>query len=430
MEVSDRNGRRFRIERELKRGGEGTIGTVRNHPDLVAKIYHRPGNRPEAKLAWMVDHPPDDPAAMTLNHISIAWPRTLLYDGNRFVGCLMPYIGNAVPLLQVFNPRLRRKTMPGFDWSYLHRTAANLASAVSAVHAKGYVIGDINEGNFVVQPDTLITLLDCDSFQVIAQTPKGRQVFRCPVGKVEYTAPELQGVPFATVDRTADHDSFGLGVLIFQLLLNGNHPFRSDWRGGGDAPEMSVKISRGLFPYDHVAPTVVAPPEGAPPLDWIHPALREVMIRCFVDGHRPPHRRPSAEDWERAVKTAERALARCKNRHVFSGHQAACPWCAASRKRLPVVRKSKRNAPPKTVAASPRISTAPSASPAPIQPPASPPRWPSISGLVAKGMISIFAWLLPYRRPPGQRRRLPGHVVIAIVAGLILLYAAVSSYSR
>jgi DNA-binding helix-hairpin-helix protein with protein kinase domain len=39
-----------------------------------------------------------------------------LYDENReFVGFKMPLIQDTIPLLEVFNPRLRAKKLPGFN---------------------------------------------------------------------------------------------------------------------------------------------------------------------------------------------------------------------------------------------------------------------------------------------------------------------------
>ena len=61
----------------------------------------------------------------------------------------------------------------------------------------------------------LVTLVDSDSFQVTV----GDKIYRCTVGKTEYTPPELQGTRFADIDRGADHDPFALAILIFQLLM-------------------------------------------------------------------------------------------------------------------------------------------------------------------------------------------------------------------
>jgi DNA-binding helix-hairpin-helix protein with protein kinase domain len=79
----------------------------------------------------------------------------------------MAYVANAVPLLQVFNPRLRAKTLPSFNRRYLHRTARNLAAAMRALHESEYVVGDLNESNVMVTPSALVTLIDTDSFQVV-----------------------------------------------------------------------------------------------------------------------------------------------------------------------------------------------------------------------------------------------------------------------
>ena len=64
-------------------------------------------------------------------------------------------------------------------------------------------------------PTALITLLDCDSFQV--SDPQLGKNYRCPVGKPEYTAPELQGKSFRDQDRTVATDSFALAVMLFQM---------------------------------------------------------------------------------------------------------------------------------------------------------------------------------------------------------------------
>jgi len=42
-------------------------------------------------------------------------------------------VQNAVPLLLVFNPRSRAKTLPSFNRRYLHRAARNLAAALGAL---------------------------------------------------------------------------------------------------------------------------------------------------------------------------------------------------------------------------------------------------------------------------------------------------------
>jgi formylglycine-generating enzyme required for sulfatase activity len=93
---------------------------------------------------------------------------------------------------------------------------------MAALHARGYVVGDVNESNVLVAERSLITLVDTDSFQVRdAQTGV---VYRCPVGKPEFTPPELQGRRFADVDRNPEHDQFGLAVLLASRRPSGDDP--------------------------------------------------------------------------------------------------------------------------------------------------------------------------------------------------------------
>src|SRR5512147_2821049 len=192
MVVYDAKRQPVALGAEVGRGGEASVYKLAVQPALLAKIYHRPP-RPdyELKLAWMQANPPDDPTRAQ-GHASIAWPNDLLYDASgHLAGYVMVNVRNAVPLLQVFNPRLRAKTLPTFNRRYLHRTARNLAAALGALHAGNYVVGDLNESNVMVTPSALVTVIDADSFQVQRRVGAKPYVHPCPVGKPEYTPPEL-----------------------------------------------------------------------------------------------------------------------------------------------------------------------------------------------------------------------------------------------
>ncbi len=219
----------------------------------------------------------------------------------------MPYIQQAVPVLVVFNPRRRVETLAQFDRRYLHRAARNLATAAGALHTSGYVVGDLNESNVLVTSSALVTLIDTDSFQV--QEPRGGQVvtYACPVAKPEYTPPELQGKSLSSTVRSPEQDAFSLGVLIFQLLMEGNHPFRAQWLGKGDPPPIEERIALGGFPYTSTPGMPVRPPKYAPDLDLLHPEISELVRRCFIDGHRDPRLRPEASAWEWAIAEAEKS---------------------------------------------------------------------------------------------------------------------------
>ena len=329
MNLSDSHGQTIQLGQVVGQGGEATIYEIRSDPELLAKLYTdqpRPGY--ESKLAWMLAHPPQDPT-LAQGHASIAWPRALLFDAHQqVVGYLMPYIQGAVPLLDVFNPRRRSRTLPGFDRRYLYRTARNLAVTVAAVHAQGYIIGDTNESNVLVTPSAMVTLIDTDSFQVTRQEETKQTIFPCPVGKPEYTAPELQGQSFQETIQQSAQDCFGLGVLIFQLLMEGSHPFRARWLAAGDPPPIEERIRQGCFPHVARPSCPVAIPASLPKLDQLSPQLVSLMRRCFVEGHHTPTNRPPPESWSQAIVEAEQSLTRCEANHYYPQHLSQCPDCA------------------------------------------------------------------------------------------------------
>lgn len=326
--------------RELGKGGEGIVYDVSGYSDQVAKIYH-PSHRTskkERKLQAMIDNPPqDDTRRLSPPHISIAWPLELLYEQRQFAGYLMPRIDQSPDIFEVYNPQLRAKNHTAFNWRYLHRTAKNFATALNALHMRGYVMGDVNQKNVLVTTSALVTLVDTDSFQV--PDPNGR-IYRCPVGVPEYTPPELQGARLDSVDRTPHHDGFGLAIIIFQLLMEGFHPFM----GAPRDPTLSIFgemylhcIKRGIFPYQ--SNNEFNPPPGAPVFNTLHPEIQNLFLRCFVIGYLNPSSRPTAREWLDTLDKAESALVQCRQNssHWYSNHTNKCPWCERDKQKpLPI----------------------------------------------------------------------------------------------
>jgi len=270
----------------------------------------------------MLAHPPAMPEGT-----ATAWPVDLLLDGRgRFAGFVMPR-AEGPRLFEFYNPVSRRETAGGFHAGRMHRAGRNLAAAFDALHAAGYVVGDVNESNLLVSPvDSGVTLVDADSLQV--RDAESGAVYRSRVGKPEFTPPELQGVSFDEVDRTEAHDRFGLAVLLFLLLMEGTHPFAVRTEGDGEAPPVEERIRRNLFA--HAGRDGCRPPRLSPRFDALHPPLQALFVRAFVDGHADPAARPSPAAWRDALQAAEDALAVCAANplHRHGAHLDGCPWCA------------------------------------------------------------------------------------------------------
>ena len=320
----------IRDENLIGGGGEGSIYSLPELPDHVAKIYHNPSDSIRAKLALMVANPPNMPD--TGDHVSITWPLdTLCSDPSRdpssAVGYLMAKLGSSIQVNQCFNPLARKRAAPHFTYKHLCAIAINIAIVVNAVHNGNYVIGDINESNFLVSDNGFVTLIDTDSFQVIDQSDG--TIHRSPVGKPEYTPPELQGIAFRDTDRNQYHDRFGLGVLIFQLLLEGRHPYTGRYAGQGDPPATEDNIASGYFLHSESRAVPLAEGPGHLPFDTLDGPLQAIFRLCFDSGHDNNLVRPTPRQWEDAITASARNLSQCADNsdHLYFPHYPWCPWC-------------------------------------------------------------------------------------------------------
>lgn len=321
----------------LGTGGEADVYAVRDRRGVAFKRYRdQRGAATERgpKLRAMVAQPPAE-ASPAAGHIAIAWPSAVVTDdGGAVVGFLMPAVdaARALPVFQLYNPQSRLAAAPGFNWRYLLRTARNIAAIVDALHRVGYVVGDLNESNLLVNRRALVTLVDCDSMQVADDSGV---TYRCPVGKPEFLAPEFHGTALADTDRTEAGDRFALAVLIHLLLMEGVHPYAAVWRGGGEPPDVATRIRRGLTPHRRGLRRLLgparhlAPPPMALPLRTLPPLVRRRMRAALTAGRHRPARRPSAADWVRTLDAVEQRLRTCPRQpeHVYGDHLRRCPWC-------------------------------------------------------------------------------------------------------
>ena len=309
---------------EIANSGEAKVWRT-NQKGYLAKIYHSPTPERVQKLAVMIANPPTEPNSH-LNHVSFAWPKSALKNAQGdCVGFLMPEIKDGKELINVYNSSLRKASKLEIDWRFLHTTALNIVSIIEALHAAGYVLGDIKQQNILVNNRALPSIIDTDSFQV--KNPKNGKVYRCLVGSPGYTPPELMGKDFASIEQTEVHDRFRLGVIIYQLLFSGNNHFQGKWTGAGENPEPDEIIRRGLWLYS--ANSLIEPVPITIPMIIVHPAIRECFLKCFNDGHKNPNLRPTAREWLKALRTGNDNLTICGrvDSHYYSRTFGNCYWC-------------------------------------------------------------------------------------------------------
>ncbi len=324
VKVFDIQQQALHLGSEIGRGGEATVYRLASDPNAVVKLYHQPDAQRAKKLRAMLKNPPHDPTREA-GHVSIAWPTALTLDEqDRVQGFIMPYLASEnLALHQLYNPKARRQRAPQLTWLYLVRIARNLCTVVTALHEKGYVIGDLNESNILVNDRALVSLVDCDSIQV----KDGRKTYPCPVGKAEYTPPELQGKDFKKAKRNASHDAFALSVLIFLLLMEGVHPFSGIYKKDGDPPSLIENIRDLNSPYLFQLNPSLKPSPISPNFKQLPKAIRQLFQAAFRPRLLLP--RPSSQDWQSALEALEQDLVHCNinSQHVYADHLRNCPWC-------------------------------------------------------------------------------------------------------
>lgn len=303
------------------RGGEGAVYELSHDPSRVAKIYHKPP--PDQKVRKL--------RAMTrLATPEIlqfaAWPTAILRarDGGQIAGIVMRKIAHARQVHELETPSHRRAFFPQADWRFLIRTARNCAAAVASIHKAGFVIGDVNQGGFLVTQNALVNVIDCDSFQV--QT--GAETFLCEVAVPEFLPPELHGVKLSQFVRTPNHDAFGLGIVIFRLLMMGRHPF-AGYRGKGDKPiPDAIREFRFAFGADAAALQMAPPPHSVLLSDLSREAAT-LFLRAFSRGSEHPHARPGAAEWVATLDALEKQNKSCTADpgHYYFAGLSQCPWC-------------------------------------------------------------------------------------------------------
>jgi DNA-binding helix-hairpin-helix protein with protein kinase domain len=324
-------GQQVRLGRELGKGGEGSVYELPDLPKQAAKLYHKPLEaQKQAKLVFMAKHSAKELEERT------AWPQTTLHErsGGPVIGFLMPKMSSRAELHMVYGPAHRKQDYPTFGWNFLLYVARNVATCVDVVHRHGHVLGDVNQSSFMAARDSTVVLIDTDSFQVDANGT----LHLCEVGVAYFTPPELQGTTsFKTLQRTQNHDNFGLALLIFHLLFGGRHPYAGVplIKGAGDALESDIQAMRYAYARDAQQRGIGVPPRSYP-ITLLPPTVEPLMHAAFTEQGAKGHR-PTAAQWVHALDEIRKTLRTCSKAktHTYPGHLMACPWCSMANDPFP-----------------------------------------------------------------------------------------------
>lgn len=315
----------------LDAGGEGEIHLIDGRSRIVKLIFH-PTPVVIEKLCWMLDHAP--PRETPWAPRDLGWPDGLLIrpETNQICGYQTMFFENASTLETVFNRIERVRTFPNWTFAHLVNLAANLARAFERAHRLNLTLGDVSSRNAMCDERTYVKLIDLESAQIDA----GKSLLPCLVATTDYTAPELQAVDdFSKVRRTVFHDSFGLAVLVYQLIGDGVHPYYGTVESPGGPktmpPGMAERVSQNLWAHSSstAAKPRVTPPPDACDFASMPTQLQDLFHRAFDEGHVNPSRRPAPREFVDALEVMFKTLTRCSvnPKHQFAQGLAKCPWC-------------------------------------------------------------------------------------------------------
>ena len=292
-EVYTSNRKRLILGKKIGEGGEGEVYKIKGWKWEIAKIYRKPSKEHEQKVEIMIQAPPEEPLFDKIGHRIFAWPTELLRNRDgEFVGYIMPYIRDSVSLFRILHPEERKESeFRHINRIQLYQLAFNLAFAVYIAHKNGYIIGDLNESNVLINKKGRVSIIDTDSFQV----SRNGLFYPCPVGKEEYLAPELLK-DHSQRKREVWHDAYALSVLVFRLLMEGHFPYSGKRRENLTWGEV---LRSPVFPYE--SSQAIGKVEPPPNMEQIWKTLpepvRELFKRCFIDGLQNPKQRPTPPEW-------------------------------------------------------------------------------------------------------------------------------------
>ena len=293
------DGKPVRLVRKLASGGEGTVYET-DQIGVLCKIYHvaRLFKGSQRKIELMVSR--------KVPHSSICWPLAAVQDSHGvFRGFLMPRASGDPLGHGLFIPTVWLANHPQWTRRESVRLAIRVLEAIDYLHRMRVLLGDINPMNILVKDENSAFFVDCDSFQI--------EGFPCPVGSVNFVAPEIQGQDFSKFLRTTEHELFAVATLLFMILMPGKPPYSH--QGGADG---ATNIKKMHFPYPLGEKASSGAPEGAWRFCWSHITrqIKEAFHQSFHADYRGQPRVALAT-WLRMLREYERILG--KDSAVFRG---------------------------------------------------------------------------------------------------------------
>lgn len=271
-----------KLVKELGEGGEAAV--YETNTPYVAKIYKRENvtTRKFEKIKLML--------TKDINCQGVCYPIDMLYNESKeFIGYLMPKAKGIELQKSVFAPKpLFLKKFPGWKKKDTVELCVTILEKIKYLHDRNIIIGDINPANILVVSPKEVYFVDTDSFQV--------EDFPCPVGTINFTAPEIQKKHFSDFLRTMGNENFAVATLLFMIMLPGKPPYSQQ---GGEDPISNIMKMDFSYPFGESSNKKT--PEGPWRYIWSHLTydLKEAFYNTFRKGgdYSLESKRLSVDEW-------------------------------------------------------------------------------------------------------------------------------------
>lgn len=256
----------FRLGEEIASGGEGII--YQAGEKYVAKIYRKENitRLKYEKIKKMLE--------FGLQCPGICFPVAAIYNlEKQFVGYLMPAAHGKELQRSLFIKPIFLKSFPNWKRRDTVELCITILEKIKYLHERNILIGDINPANVLVASTKEVYFVDTDSYQI--------ETLPCPVGTINFTAPEIQGKRYSEFLRTVGNENFAVATLLFMIMLPGKAPYAQ--QGGGD-PIENIKGMNFSYPLGDQGSKQT--PDGPWRFIWSHLTydIKKAFYNTFRDG--------------------------------------------------------------------------------------------------------------------------------------------------